>query len=66
MAKKEDTEVTKFFIFSKEDGWFTLSELEIPKETILKNAKLISKTEPDIFPIFVEHLIRAARKFYGI
>lgn len=68
MAKKEEKEqeMTSVFVLSKEDGWFVLNEIEIPKDLIIKNGKIISKSEPDIFPIFIEHLIKAAKKFYGI
>ena len=63
--KEEVQQTSRVLEFSRADGWFVLSEYEIPTAQ-LKAGKLISKTEPDIFPILVEHLIKKARSLFGI
>lgn len=65
-SDSEPQEMTTLYAFSKSEGWFVLNEIELPKDLVLKNAKVVSKTEPDIFPIFIEHLIKAAKNYYGI
>ena len=62
---QKEGEVVNVLLFSKEEGWFVLSEYEIDKAA-LEKGKLISKTEPDIFPILVESLIKKARSLFGI
>jgi hypothetical protein len=52
--------------FGKEDGWFVFREVEIEKDVLEKFGTVVDKTEPDIFPIFKEILIRKARSIFGI
>ena len=67
-SKDEPQTVIAFF---KEEGEgyaaaFGLIEIEISKALLLKHGKVISKSEPDIFNVFVNNVERKLRALLGI
>lgn len=75
MAKKQvvdnytivdDTDKVNVLNFTKSEGWFVMNHYEIPNSILEKYGRLVSKTEPDIFAIFKEHVINKIRDFYGL
>jgi hypothetical protein len=74
MSKIKDAgeSVKVLFIFKDEGdhGGFAsaygIHEIEINKDLLLKNGKIIYKSEPDIFEIFRNNLSKKAREIFGI
>jgi len=71
MADKKKSEIkksgpVKILFLDKEEGWFVLKEIEIDESILENQGKVIFKTEPDIFPIFKNHLVSKAREIFGI
>jgi hypothetical protein len=64
--KPAEKEMINILAFTKAEGWFVMQEYQISKDMLEKHGKLISKTEPDIFAIFKEHVINKIRDFYGL
>lgn len=65
-SKEKESDLQRVLWFSKEDGWFVFKEIEIEKDVLEEYGTVIEKTDPDIFPIFKEILIRKARSIFGI
>lgn len=63
---QETEETVKVMITNRGHGAYGLEVYEIDKGVILKNARLVSKYEPDIFAIFINNMVHAARNVFGI
>lgn len=59
-------EVVKVMLTNRGHGAYGLEVYDIPKNVLLKHATLSSKYEPDIFAIFINNMIHAARNIFGI
>jgi hypothetical protein len=53
-------------LLDREEGWFIFKEIEIDESILEHQGKVLSKTNPDIFPIFKDQLIIKAREIFGI
>lgn len=63
MSKKQ--EIVKVIRLIKQGGGYGYEEIEIPLDT-LKSGKVISKSEPDIYAIFVNQLTKLTRDIFEI
>lgn len=61
-----EKKVVKLLAFSVKDGAYGMVEYEIPEDVLKKQAKVISKTEPDIFAVFVNNITKKSRELLGI
>jgi hypothetical protein len=64
LAKKSGP--VKILLLDREEGWFIFKEIEIDESILEHQGKVLSKTNPDIFPIFKDQLIIKAREIFGI
>lgn len=53
-------------LFKEEGSAYGLVEFEVNKADLMKVAKVISKSEPDIFAIFIHNLTKKAREIFNI
>lgn len=56
----------KAIVLFKEDGAYGFAEIDIPTKVLIDEGKLIYKSNPDIFAIFVGHLTKKAREIFKI
>ena len=70
--KKPKVTVQRAFLIYKDESmgeWanaYGLIEVDIDKETLIKHGKVISKSDPDIPAICLNHLDRKVRESLGI
>lgn len=68
-ASKEDQPKElnqRVLTFFKDAGAYGLVEIEISKEILIKHGKIVSKSEPDVFAIFIGNLTKKARDLFAI
>lgn len=65
-VKTENPEILHAIVFSIEDGWFCYKDYEISKDVVEKHGKLVDKSNPDIFAIFLGQVTRKLRNLFGI
>ena len=64
--RSEKVDTVRILRPHREEGWFCLSEYEIPVDLLEKEGKLVDKTNPDIWSVFENHFIDKARKIFQI
>jgi hypothetical protein len=52
--------------FSREEGYFVFTEIEIDSEVLAKNGKVIHKSLPDIFAIFSGQVTAKIMDIFGL
>lgn len=62
----EPTEMIKVLTLTVEEGAYCMTEYEIPQDVLKKHGKKLSRSEPDIFAILVNHMTKKAREVLGI
>ena len=50
----------------KSEGWFCFERIEVPLDVIKEHGKVLHDSDPDIFPVFSDQVIRALREIYNI
>lgn len=65
-SKQSLASPVKVMTFSREEGYFVFTEIEIDPEVLAKNGKVIHKSLPDIFAIFSGQVTAKIMDIFGL